>query len=140
MREFVGQSTARLPHSRSELFPRSSRSPVLPQKVDKLKRRISYGNESDGAPQDRVAGSMGCRAQRAVEQGEGVLSPARRAEQAAPRTPVGEGREGLRLRRSERQGDACRSFRREKPVDCVSLHVRTWLGGRLPKLLVPFGP
>src|SRR6266852_5332137 len=90
-------------------------------------------------PESRVAGSMACRAQGVVEEGEGVLAASRRTGPAAPGAALGESRENLHVRRAEGEGDAGRCLRRAKPIDRVSLHARSGLEGRLPELLVPFG-
>ena len=60
-----------------------------------------------------------------------ALSAARR------RLPMGEGRQGICVRRTGRQRDAGRSVRRTQPTDYLSLHARAGMGGRLQKLLVP---
>src|SRR5258708_9715141 len=83
---------------------------------------------------------MGCRAKRVVEKGEGVLAATRRTEPAAPGAALGKSRQGLCVRWAEGQGDSGGSLRRAKPVDCVSLYARPGLEGRLPELLVHFGP
>src|SRR5258708_13244531 len=83
---------------------------------------------------------MGCRAKRVVEKGEGVLAATRRTEPAAPGAALGKSRQGLCVRWAEGQGDTGGSLRRAKPIDRVSLYARPGLEGRLPELLVHFGP
>src|SRR5258708_5782115 len=59
---------------------------------------------------------------------------------AAPGTSLGKSRQGLCVRWAEGQGDTRGSLRRAKPIDRVSLYARPGLEGRLPELLVHFGP
>ena len=56
--------------------------------------------------------------------GEGAHPAARPARAAAPRAALGEGREGVRLRRPRRHGNACRPVRRTQPADRPALHAR----------------
>lgn len=58
---------------------------------------------------------------------KGIHAPARRTEQATPRTAVGRRGEELRVRRSERPGNTHGSLRRPQPTDHLPFHVRTRL-------------
>src|SRR5580698_3360057 len=101
----------------------------------------AYGCELKGAADDRPSSGVGSRvagcAQRAAGQREGIHAPERRAERGAPQAAVGEGGEGVHLRKRERKEDAGPTVWAQEPVDRLSLHVRPGMGGRLPKLLLP---
>ena len=71
---------------------------------------------------------------------KGIHTPARRAQRRASQTSDGQDRQGIHLRRRERQGDAGRSLRRTQSVDRLSFHVRSGLGGRLQELLLSSRP
>ena len=63
----------------------------------------------------------------------------KRQGRAAPRDArdaLGEGRQGLCVRRAGRQGDARRPVRRPQPADRQALHAGTRLEAGLPRLLV----
>ena len=53
-----------------------------------------------------------------------------------PRAALGQGRQDLRVRRTERQGDALRPVRRPQPAHRQALHAGPGLAGRLRRLLV----
>src|SRR5438876_1194779 len=132
MRGSSGPGTVGLPHSWGQ--------GCLSVRVEKPERRTRYGNQSDGTSKSCVAGGMAGRAQGAAKEGEGVFASSRPVEQAAPRSALGEGGEGVRVRWPKGEGDACGSLRRQKPVDCVPLHARSRVGGRMPELLVHLRP
>ncbi len=78
---------------------------------------------------------MGGCSQGAAGPGEGAHPATGRADRRPPSTADGQDREGLRVRRSGRQGRPARAVRRSAPVGHWSLHVRPALGGRVPELL-----
>ena len=93
------------------------------------------GGQHDHASR-RFRSGMAGGAPGAPRQGEGVHPAARRARARAPRAAVGEGREGLCVRRAGGEGDARRPVRRQGPAHRPALHVRPGLERRLPELLV----
>src|SRR4029077_2570823 len=70
--------------------------------------------EQDRTPESSLACRMDCRAQAVSEQREGVLAAARRAEPAAARAALGEGREEICVRRTEGRGVTRPTLRREE--------------------------
>src|SRR5215469_1285149 len=78
---------------------------------------------------------MDRRTQRAAPKREGVHTTSRRTEPPTARAALGESREELRLRWSQRKGDTRKPLRRKKPVNCLSLHAWSRLGRGLSKLL-----
>src|ERR1700688_3567508 len=80
---------------------------------------------------------MACRPEGVPKEGEGVHPVARRAEPAASRTATGEGREALRVRGAEGEGNTGQPLRPKKPADRLSLHVWAGMERGLPELLVP---
>ena len=56
------------------------------------------------------------------------------------RIAMGQGEQKLCLRRTERPGNAIRFVRRQESADRLSLHAWTWLGARLPELLISRRP
>src|SRR5215204_4497693 len=72
---------------------------------------------------------------RAARQGEGAHACSRCARRGATPAADGAGREGVRLRRAGRQGDAARPLRGTPTADRLQLHVRPEPGRRLRRLL-----
>src|SRR5205809_5054858 len=102
-------------------------------------RTQTGGRHVDDGAQDRHAREVAGGAQRAAEGGEGAHPPWRRAGQEEARAALGPSREGRPVRDRERHEDPLRSLRRPLPADCLPLHVRAALRGRLPSLLLDRG-
>src|SRR5580692_3761954 len=77
---------------------------------------------------------MACGAQEVFGQGERINPAARRYQQTTARTTLGESSQGLCVRRPVRKREAGRFIWWKKPVNCVPLHARTGVGGRVPEL------
>src|SRR5215510_15826536 len=69
-------------------------------------------------------------------QREGVYPAARSTKRGAPRATVGEGAEGLCLRRAERPRDPFAAVPRPQPIADLSLHVWDGLERGVQELLV----
>src|SRR5262245_59948159 len=83
---------------------------------------------------------MACCPEGTPRQREGTHAAARRHRRRTPAASLGESRKELRLRFAERQEESRRPVRWPKPAYHLSLHVRSRLAGRLPELLVQYGP
>src|SRR6266436_8983428 len=74
--------------------------------------------ESDGIKsRSRIAGRMAGGAKGFIESGKGIYPPARRVDQSASKLADGQDRQGISVRRSERQRNAGRAVRRARPAD-----------------------
>src|SRR6185295_10209910 len=85
----------------------------------------SIGKTDNAETKNRIARRMDRCPQAAARQGEGIHSPARRAERRAARAADGGAREGVRVRRPRWAPHAARSVWEEAPAHGLSLHVRS---------------
>ena len=139
-----------VPMLKSASDPGSHPVPAQPVRASTMKRRhIPWDVEQDrpwrerhghDTTYDSPARRMDLRPQGPAGKGKGVHPAARRVEPAAPGASLGEGREGIRLRRPGRRGDAGRSLRPPEPAHRLPLHVRPGLGRGLQVMLLPCRP
>src|SRR5215472_7856814 len=77
---------------------------------------------------------------RATGEGEEVHEAARRTQQRATRTSMGEGGKEIYVSGTQGQRDAGGSFRRKKPTDHLPLHAGPGMEGRVSQLFVAGRP
>ncbi len=96
--------------------------------------RVAGKRSSHEPSDDRVPRRVGSSPQSTAREGKGAHQAARCREHRPPPAPDGRDRQGLRLRRTRRQGAPPRHVRRSAPADPRPFHVRPDLGRGLLEL------